>query len=119
MWEETKMKLVNMKLPPKKRSEGLEESAIPKEDYPYGLQLDLNDDSLSKLKLDPQKVKVGQKMRIVADVEVTRVSMSESTKGDTDKSITLQITDVGIEGDDTLSTMIEDGKEVKESRRIK
>lgn len=59
--------------------------------YPYGLRLDLNNDSLDKLKMDDLP-KVGKTVKITAEASVERVEESTSSKGVPRRSVALQIT---------------------------
>jgi hypothetical protein len=59
--------------------------------YPYGLRLDINDDSLDKLGMDDLP-KVGKTVKIVAEAEVQSASESTSASGKSHRSVGLQIT---------------------------
>lgn len=95
------MKLVNMKCAEEagenEAGEGEAESSgmIEKPEYPYGLRISLNGESLDKLGISmlPQ---VGQKMMIQASVQVCSVSQYENQNGNKDRSVDLQITDLGV-----------------------
>lgn len=63
--------------------------------YPWGLSIDLNDATLGKLGITELPA-VGAKMRLMAEVEVTRVSAHQD-QGGTEKSVGLQITSMAIE----------------------
>ncbi|EGP43115.1 capsid staple protein [Achromobacter insuavis] len=65
--------------------------------YPWGLTISLDDDTLSKLGMTalPQ---VGQQMRLAAVVEVCSTSQHANQEG-TEKCISLQITQMGLEGE--------------------
>ena len=65
--------------------------------YPYGLCLDLNDESLKTLGIKSMP-KVGDTFTITAKVEVNRTSESESADGNNYRSVGLQITDMDIGG---------------------
>lgn len=73
------------------------ESALtsPDEDpYPWGLRLQLDKDSLEKLGLTlPQ---VGEKVEIAALANVTEVRSEESVEFGSERSVSLQITDLGV-----------------------
>jgi len=75
------------------------DTVITKEDnkprYPWGLRVDLNDDSLSKLGITNLPA-VGEKMNLMATVEVTSVS-SHSSGNNNRKSVELQITEMALE----------------------
>lgn len=59
--------------------------------YPYGLRLDLSDESLDKLGLDDLP-KVGKTVNISAVAEVQSASESTSASGKSHRSVGLQIT---------------------------
>ena len=64
-------------------------------DYPYGLVLDLDDDTLEKLGIG--LLRVGATVMITARATVRSTRQYESdTQQDTDRSMTLQITDAAI-----------------------
>lgn len=94
------MALTNMKLTPK---EAKEESGCCVADgdsgpaYPYGLSLNLSDEVLAKLGITEAPA-VGEKMTLVATVEVTGTSQYENQSGK-DVNVNLQITDMELTGD--------------------
>lgn len=67
--------------------------------YPYGLQISLNDDLLDKLGIKSLPA-IGAKMMIAGKVEVSSASGYKNGKGDTEQSLTLQITDLEIGEED-------------------
>ncbi len=85
--------MISMKRKPRKSS-GVSELAIaePGNDYPYGLEISLDSDSLTKLGMDSLP-EVGAVMTLTAKVKVTRVS-EHASEGHSDKSVVLQITDM-------------------------
>lgn len=86
--------MVDMRLPKpnKKRSIRVasEMEAYPK--YPWGMTVNLNSDSLKKLKKTVGDFRVGDIKTIVAQVKVTSVSKSESETGNDHQEVGLQIT---------------------------
>ena len=64
--------------------------------YPWGLILSLDDDTLRKLGVS-ELPKVGQQMHLMAVVEVCTTSQHANQDG-TDKCVSLQITQLGLEG---------------------
>lgn len=58
--------------------------------YPYGLELDLEKETIEKLGLNFDRLKIGQTVKIVAEAEVSSLSERESNDGDR-RSISLQI----------------------------
>lgn len=63
--------------------------------YPYGLCLRLDNDVLEKLGLTSMPA-VGSKVMIEAVCEVNSVSQHDSKDGGKNKSLSLQITDMGV-----------------------
>ncbi len=84
--------LVNMEMSKeevKEYQEGPSPSEAPK--YPWGLCIQLNDDSLKKLGLD-KLPSAGTEVALVAKAQVTRVSENQTQSGDSEASLELQIT---------------------------
>jgi hypothetical protein len=101
------MKMVNMKMGKGESNTLLGES--PSKDspaYPYGLNIELNEDSLKKLKLDDLP-EAGEEMYIHAKVSVVRSSITDTKEGGKQRSVSLQITDLclGEEKDETAEKM--------------
>lgn len=72
-------KLTSMKVTPKpKKDYPVEAGEMDKPEYPYGLRISLNQDSLSKLKLGVKDFKIGDKVMIMAECEVCEVRSSSS-----------------------------------------
>lgn len=90
------MELKNMKV--ENKPEMCEATAIkgPSCEYPYGLCLYLNEQTIKALGLK-EMPKFGDELKIEAKVRVNRVTESNSLYG-VDRSIDLQITDMGIGG---------------------
>lgn len=63
--------------------------------YPYGLRIDLNDESLAKLGITTLPA-VGTTMKLLAVVEVSSASQYESEHGK-DRNICLQITEMALD----------------------
>jgi hypothetical protein len=98
----------SMKLSKAGKSTMLGEPKMDAPEYPYGLRISLDGESMKKLAM-PEGCKVGDKLPMMAMVEV--VSMSEH-QGEGDKeprrSLDLQITDMemgGPEGTDKASRL--------------
>ncbi len=99
------VKLRSMKIDPKEMEEQLKPKSITESmpAYPYGLRVHLDDDSLKKLGLD-KLPKVGSSKYLGARVEIVSVSESESRNGDggnKHRSVELQITDMGLDSDES------------------
>lgn len=73
-------------------------------EYPYGLEVTLNDDALDSLGLSPMPA-VGEEMMIIARVKVCRTNAYETQGGDTEKSCSLQITDMAVEKEEKESKL--------------
>lgn len=78
------------------KSIGLADS--DQERYPYGLRLDLNNDTLDKLGIDKLPA-VGAVITFEAKAKVVG-SRQSATEGSENRSIELQITHLDLEGDD-------------------
>lgn len=68
----------------------------PGEDYPWGLRLSLNKESLDKLGMS-KLPRVGETFELEAKVQVVAVSENKSLGGDQSRSVDLQITDCCLE----------------------
>lgn len=68
------------------------------DEYPWGLRIDLNDDSMKKLGLTADKFSVEDEVTCIIKCKVTRIESREDTYDDGKKEeIVLQITDMKIE----------------------
>lgn len=110
------MKMVSMKMDPKEREEKYTESAIADRPlYPYGLQVNLDEEAIDKLGIALPEV--GKDLALMARVNVTAVSSSENTYGgktEKRRSVSLQITDLCLgpdegEGGDAATKLYEKG----------
>lgn len=70
-------------------------SCGPDEAYPYGLRIELNEDSLDKLGID-KLPGVGDEMEVEAKVEVQSVSENAYQDGENRRSVSLQITKMSL-----------------------
>jgi len=88
--------LVSMKIRQADRDKLMEPKSMATDgpDYPWGLSITLDDDSLEKLGLDLPEV--GTMMTLVANVKVTNVSESASPTYK-QRSLGLQITEMALE----------------------
>lgn len=89
------MKLKSMKMSAKAAKEMMPTAISDKPDYPYGLRIDLNDESLEKLGVDKMPT-TGTMMILTARVEIKSTNESDHD-GQKRKSMTLQITDAALE----------------------
>jgi hypothetical protein len=71
--------------------------------YPYGLSISLDNDTLEKLKLG-DSVEVGDEVAIVAKAKVTSKSGYETMVGGAENSLCLQITDLEVSGESSATT---------------
>jgi hypothetical protein len=94
------MGLVNMQMSAEEARE--EVSCEPSDDgdlpkYPYGLTINLDDETLAKLGIT-QLPTVGTAMTLTARVEVCGTSQYQDRKGESEASLSLQITDMELSG---------------------
>ena len=90
--------MINMKMSAEESAEQLGGVAESREQYPYGLCLSLDDESMSKLGLEAT-LAVGTVIRIVADCRVVTTSQRADENKESESSMSLQITDMEIDGD--------------------
>lgn len=96
------MKLVSMKLDPKE-SKKEQEIAYEPPPYPYGMCIELNDESLDKLGIETMP-EVEAVMTLTARVVVTGVRSSAGQAGES-RNLSLQITDMALaDGDPEKAT---------------
>jgi hypothetical protein len=98
------MKPVDMARSKAERKKSMDTCAVGIEsegpDYPYGLELRLENDSLDKLGMSSLP-KVGKKVSITATGVVTSVSQNESSKGNghANRSVSVQIQKLAVSTD--------------------
>ena len=95
----------SMKLDKKEKKQAVEPAMAEAPDYPYGLSVHLNNDSLDKLEVK-KLPSVGDTFEVRARAEVRSVSASDSGSGK-NREISLQITDMEI------ASAEKEGKEAK------
>lgn len=88
------MSLVNMKMSAEE-SKVYSGEEIESPEYPYGLTIDLDDDSLAKLGITSLP-KVGSEMMITAKCVVKGVSSNQYQGSDEESRVCLQITDMDV-----------------------
>jgi len=106
------MPLVNMKLSKKEAKADSETSIIDSPRYPWGLSINLDEESLTKLGVK-ELPKTGDSKMVVAYVDVTETHESDSIDGKKRRNIRLQITDMSIEekaSKDVLKKLYGDSK---------
>lgn len=94
--------MVNMKLSEEKQKDMKSETALGGADYPYGLQITLDNDSLLKLGIE-ELPDITSSIVIHAIAKVTAISINKNEKEN--KQVALQITDMeigGIKKDDRM-----------------
>lgn len=62
--------------------------------FPYGLSIELSDESLKKLGIEPPAV--GAVLLVMAHVQVTSVSQNQQLDGDKESRCSLQITEMAL-----------------------
>ena len=91
--------LVSMKNAPEKKSKknkGVDICCGPSSDaYPYGLRLDLNNESLKKLGIKSLPA-VGKTLRLVAECKVESTSENQDRDGEKRRNTALQITKMAL-----------------------
>jgi hypothetical protein len=90
-----------MRRPKKSKKERQKENKVDyaeEPEYPWGLEINLEDDSLNSLDLKADNFKVGNEVSIMARARVDRISSNKSRNGRNRDAVGLQITDMGFEG---------------------
>ena len=85
--------MVSMKLEESEKGTGAEVS-MDSPDYPYGLSITLEKESLAKLGKSAADYKMGDKVAISAVAHVKSISSSQYEDGGNHESVTLQITEM-------------------------
>lgn len=96
------MAMISMKQSAEEAKEECAVSCEPRE-YPYGLEIRLDEESLSKLGLTAPPA-VGSEMVITAKVVVTSASQYQTQGQEAESSSCWQITDMEVSGSQTRST---------------
>lgn len=102
------MEMKSMKLTKSEATEAMPVEA--KQDapaYPWGLRLELNDESMKKLGME-ELPDVGATLTLHAKVKVERVSQNDSAEGGKRQDMSLQITDMSLSGSDDEETSTEE-----------
>lgn len=95
------MKSMKMYIGAKEETE--EAIDVQRDEYPYGLMIDLNMECLEKLDKALPDFKPGQDMSLSARVKVKRIDMSEDEDGVQRGSVELQITHMDLVDKDSES----------------
>lgn len=89
--------MINMKMSKEEAQEEVAPTAADAPEYPYGLTICLDEESMAKLGLT-ELPKVGTPMQITALVTVCSTSQYSTQGGEDEKNLSLQITDMEIAG---------------------
>lgn len=90
------MKLQSMRRTKKEKKHTPEEVApMSEEDYPYGLEIRLEEESLEKLGLDVDDFSIDGKVDLICEGEVTNLNISANTNH-SHASVSIQITDMAM-----------------------
>lgn len=89
-------KLTSMKMSKKESKEQDGSVGIEAPQFPHGLSLRLNDESMAKLSLG-KLPEVGSEIALTAIVKVESVEESEQMDGGKSRSMSLQITSMGLD----------------------
>ncbi len=114
------MKLVDIAYTPKERKEEAAEMTPGKykgPEYPYGLSITLNEETLAKLGIE-ELPRVGDEMRVEAMAKVTSVSMRSDKSDEDERCVGLQITELACEPDGAGQVSSERGTAAKPKRTV-
>jgi len=90
-----KMKSLKMSKPKKVLREKMAVQAAEQPEYPWGLELDLDSDTIKKLGIDFKNQTVGDSVHFTAKAKITRMSENQDIVGGGNRSLGLQITSMG------------------------
>lgn len=91
-------KMISLKRNIKKKNTKTPECVqMDEEKYPYGWRIHMNKEEIEKLGLDINKLDIGQKSTMKANIEIIGLSANKGQRPeDSHKTIELQITDVDL-----------------------
>lgn len=92
--------MVDMKRSASDKADAMSPSLGYGSDYPYGLCISLDDESLKKLDVDFDSVEVGETYHFMAMAKVTAKSRNERAEGEPRECIELQIVMLSAESED-------------------
>jgi hypothetical protein len=103
----------DMKLSPQEAKTELQPTEIPKPNYPYGLSISLETESLKKLGLAIKDFEIGKQMKFEALAVVSSISKNESLANNGHECVSLQITglDFGNDAEGDLANKLYDKAE--------
>ncbi len=93
-------KLVDMELSKKEKKghpASIEQTTTEGPDYPWGLAITLEDESLKKMKVKLSDYQIGAEVILHAECKVIRLSQSEREGDGRNRTMELQITSMGLE----------------------
>ena len=85
--------MINMKMSKKEAQEEMQPTAADAPEYPYGLTISLDEESMAKLGIT-ELPKVGATMTLTAQVSVCGTSQYSTQGGEDESNLSLQITDM-------------------------
>jgi len=97
--DELKKGLKNMENSPKDKKKAIEVEPCPQPDFPYGLRIELNKDSLKKLGLKVSDFEIASEVCLVAKAEVCGISSNKRSNYESE-SVSLQICELSIKDED-------------------
>lgn len=103
--------MTDMRRTPEEKSEAMYGTLHSVGEYPYGLAISLDNESLKKLEVDFDSVEVGETYHFMAMAKVTSKSRNERDSGGPCECIELQITSLSAESEDA------EGEEVVPARK--
>jgi hypothetical protein len=114
--KEAIMALVDMKLSKKESKEevGIITTKSEGPRYPYGLSLDLNDESMDKLGLSAKSFSVGEEVVIKAKAKIKSLRMNQYEGEDKSDSMELQITKLEVVSSDKFEEAFKEASEKEE-----
>jgi len=114
------MKLVDIAYTAKERKEENAEMAVSSAkapEYPYGLSITLNEETLAKLGIE-ELPRVGDEMHVEAVAKVTSVSMRSDKSDEDERCVSLQITELACEPEGAEEVSSERGTASKPKRTV-
>ena len=114
------MKIVDLKRTKKeakKLETGNEVAMTSQEKYPYGLSINLDDNTLKKFDIDGSEFKAGQKLKIAGIAIIENIERRERIKEKPTSYIRLQITNMGLEKVKPNSSSIRSLKQILKNKQ--
>lgn len=93
--------MVDLKRTPKEKEEAAEETVMPAvSEYPYGLCISLDKETLDKLEVDFDSIEVGGIYHLFVLAKVTAKSRRENTPGEPYECVEMTLTHMSAESED-------------------